>query len=184
MPPQQEQEHDREPEHEQERDRDRQPGSPPASYTLRPIGVVRSPRAVPEHDHWGGVTALIELDPAVLRPEAVTGLELFSHLEVVFHFHLVPESDTVTGAVHPRGRTDLPRLGILAQRLKERPNRLGVSRCELVGVDGLTLRVRALDALDGTPVLDVKPYQRLFQPDPAAVREPPWLHEAMSAYYA
>ncbi|MFG2130766.1 SAM-dependent methyltransferase [Streptomyces sp. NPDC048751] len=155
----------------------------PATYGFRPIGVVRSPRTVPQHDHWGQVTSLIELDPAVLEPEAVTGLEEFSHLEVVFHFHLVPESDTVTGAVHPRGRTDLPSLGILAQRLKERPNRLGVSRCELVRVDGLTLHVRALDALEGTPVLDVKPYQRLFQPDPETVREPGWLHEAMSAYY-
>ncbi|MBK3568636.1 MULTISPECIES: tRNA (N6-threonylcarbamoyladenosine(37)-N6)-methyltransferase TrmO [unclassified Streptomyces] len=160
-----------------------EPDATPTSYSVRPIGVVRSPRAVPRHDHWGGVTSLIELDPTVLRPEAVTGLEQFSHLEVVFHFHLVPESDAVTGAVHPRGRTDLPRLGILAQRLKERPNRLGVSRCELVRVDGLTLHVRALDALDGTPVLDVKPYQRLFAPDSGAVREPAWLHEAMSAYY-
>ncbi|RPF35128.1 SAM-dependent methyltransferase [Streptomyces sp. TLI_185] len=153
------------------------------TYGFRPIGVVRSPRTVPRHDHWGGVTSVIELDPTVLEPGAVTGLEQFSHLEVVFHFHLVPESDVVTAAVHPRGRTDLPRLGILAQRLKERPNRLGVSRCELVRVDGLTLHVRALDALEGTPVLDIKPYQRLFQPDPETVREPAWLHEAMSAYY-
>ncbi|QHC24545.1 SAM-dependent methyltransferase [Streptomyces sp. GS7] len=153
------------------------------SCSLTPIGVVRSPRSVPEHDRWGGVISRIELDPARLSPEAVTGLEQFSHLEVVFHFHRVPESAAVTGACHPRGRTDLPHLGILAQRLKERPNRLGVSRCELVSVDGLTLHVRALDALDGTPVLDVKPYQQLFQPDPATVREPTWLHTAMSAYY-
>ena len=165
------------------RQQEQEPDAATISYAVRPIGVVRSPRTVPRHDHWGGVTSLIELDPAVLQPEAVTGLEQFSHLEVVFHFHLVPESDAVTGAVRPRGRTDLPRLGILAQRLKERPNRLGVSRCELVRVDGLTLHVRALDALDGTPVLDVKPYQRLFAPDSGAVREPAWLHEAMSAYY-
>ncbi|MFH8338388.1 SAM-dependent methyltransferase [Streptomyces sp. AM6-12] len=160
------------------------PDGTPPPYALQPIGVVRSPRSVPEHDHWGGVTSVIELDPERLRPEAVTGLEQFSHLEIVFHFHLIPESAAVTGDCHPRGRTDLPRLGILAQRLKERPNRLGVSRCELVRVDGLTLHVRALDALDGTPVLDVKPYQRIFAPPADTVREPAWLHEAMSRYYA
>ncbi|MCX5383344.1 SAM-dependent methyltransferase [Streptomyces sp. NBC_00083] len=155
----------------------------PDSYLVRPIGTVCSPRSVPSHDHWGAVSALIELDPTQLEPDAVAGLDLFSHLEVVFRFHLVPESATVTGSCHPRGRTDLPRLGILAQRLKERPNRLGVSRCELAGVDGLTLHVRGLDALDGTPVLDVKPYQQIFQPEPEAVREPTWLRAAMSAYY-
>ncbi|MFG2986632.1 SAM-dependent methyltransferase [Streptomyces sp. NPDC048258] len=162
---------------------DQKSGTTPDAYLVRPIGIVRSPRSVPSHDHWGAVSAVIELDPAQLLPDAVTGLEQFSHLEVVFHFHLVPESDTVTGSCHPRGRTDLPRLGILAQRLKERPNRLGVSRCELVGVDGLTLHVRGLDALEGTPVLDVKPHQQIFQPAPEAVREPTWLQAAMSAYY-
>ncbi|WP_336054146.1 SAM-dependent methyltransferase [Streptomyces sp. CA2R101] len=154
------------------------------SYVVHPIGVVRSPRSVPEHDRWGGVSSVIELDPERLRPEAVTGLEQFSHLEIVFHFHLVPETAAVTGDCHPRDRTDLPRLGILAQRLKERPNRLGVSRCELVRVDGLSLHVRALDALDGTPVLDIKPYQRLFQPEAKTVREPAWLQAAMSRYYS
>ncbi|MFF2778631.1 SAM-dependent methyltransferase [Streptomyces sp. NPDC058052] len=158
-------------------------GATTDSYRVHPIGVVRSPRTVPVHDHWGSVSAVLELDADRLQPDAVAGLDLFSHLEVIFHFHLVPESDTVTGSVHPRGREDLPRLGILAQRLKERPNRLGVSRCELVGVDGLTLYVRGLDALDGTPVLDVKPYQQIFQPPPEAVREPTWLRAAMSAYY-
>ncbi|WP_306328266.1 SAM-dependent methyltransferase [Streptomyces venezuelae] len=155
----------------------------PAAYQFRPIGVVRSPRTVPQHDHWGDVSAVIALDPEQLEPDAVAGLDQFSHLEVVFHFHLVPESDTVRGSCPPRGRGDLPALGILAQRLKERPNRLGVSRCELAGVDGLTLHVRGLDALDGTPVLDVKPYQQIFQPAPETVREPTWLRAAMSAYY-
>ncbi|MFD6247046.1 SAM-dependent methyltransferase [Streptomyces roseolus] len=163
---------------------DQIPAAAPAdSYRVRPIGVVRSPRTVPQHDHWGSVSAVVELDPEQLLPEAVAGLDRFSHLEVIFHFHLVPESDIVTGSCHPRGREDLPRLGILAQRLKERPNRLGVSRCELAGVDGLRLYVRGLDALDGTPVLDVKPYQQLFQPPPEKVREPTWLAAAMSAYY-
>lgn len=151
--------------------------------TVRPIGVVRSPRDVPQYDGWGPVTAEIHLDAAVFSPEAVAGLTDFSHLEVVFRFHLVDEDDALTGAAPPRGRADLPPVGVLAQRIKERPNRLGVSRCELAGVDGLVLRVRALDALDGTPVLDVKPYLSRFVPAPDAVREPAWIGEVMRAYY-
>ncbi|SEM40606.1 SAM-dependent methyltransferase [Streptacidiphilus jiangxiensis] len=151
--------------------------------TLRPIGVVTSPRIRPEYDGWGPVTASISLDEELFHPDAVAGLEEFSHLEVVFRFHLLGERDVVTDARHPRGRTDLPRVGVLAQRIKERPNHLAVSRCELLGVDGLTLHVRSLDALDGTPVLDVKPYLKRFVPESDRVREPAWVEEVMSAYF-
>jgi tRNA (adenine37-N6)-methyltransferase len=151
--------------------------------SLRPIGVVRSPRHTPTHDGWGPVVSTIQLDPRVLEPEAVLGLDEFSHLEVVFLFHLLTDADTVTGACYPRGRADMPLVGILAQRLKERPNHLGVSRCELTGVEGLTLWVRGLDALDGTPVLDVKPHLRILQPAHDQVREPSWVGATMSAYF-
>ena len=74
------------------------------------------------------------------------------------------------------------RVGILAQRAKSRPNRIGVTLCELVSVDGLALRVRGLDAIDGTPVLDVKPYFSAFGPR-GRVREPTWVHELMRDYW-
>lgn len=64
----------------------------------------------------------------------------------------------------PRGRTDWPLNGIFAQRGKNRPNRLGVSRAQILMVDGLDLHVRGLDAVEGTPVLDVKPCMREFEP--------------------
>jgi len=150
---------------------------------LTPVGSVRSPRAVPAYDHWGGVVSEIHLDPGVFAPDATAGLEDFSHLEVVFRFHLLEGQEVLTGAAPPRGRVELPAVGVLAQRAKERPNHLGVSRCELVGVDGLVLRVRRLDALDGTPVLDVKPHLRCFVPDEGTVREPDWVREVMHAYY-
>lgn len=155
----------------------------PGTYTVGPIGVVRSPRAVPQYDGWGPISAEIHLDEGLFTPDAVAGLSDFSHLEVVFHFHLVDEAGVLTGAAPPRGRADLPPVGVLAQRIKERPNRLAVSRCELALVNGLVLHVRALDALDGTPVLDVKPYLSRFVPEPAAVREPDWIKEVMRAYY-
>ncbi|MFJ5797665.1 TrmO family methyltransferase domain-containing protein [Streptomyces decoyicus] len=73
-------------------------------------------------------------------------------------------------------------MGIFAQRSKDRPNRLGVSRCTLVKVDGMELQVRDLDAVDGTPVLDIKPYLREFGPR-GELRQPQWSAELLSSYY-
>lgn len=150
--------------------------------TLTPIGRVVGGRAEPRDDVWGDVTATIELDGARFGPEAVAGLEAFSHVEVVFLFHRVDDHAVETGARHPRGNADWPRVGIFAQRGKDRPNRLGVSVCELVGVDGLRLAVRGLDAIDGTPVLDLKPVLHEFLPR-GPLRQPPWATELMRDYW-
>jgi tRNA (Thr-GGU) A37 N-methylase len=84
----------------------------------------------------------------------------------------------------PPGNPNWPRVGIFAQRKKDRPNKIGVSICELLEVKGLTLKVRALDAIDGTPVLDIKPYVKEFIPDSNQVRQPRWVTELMTDYYA
>ena len=152
------------------------------SLALVPIGHVRGGRAEPLDDGWDAVEAEIALDPAQLGPEAALGLETFSHIVVVFVFDRLDPAAVERGARHPRGRTDWPRVGILAQRAKDRPNLLGVSRCELLAVDGLELAVRGLDAVDGTPVLDVKPYMAGFEPR-GEVREPGWARELMSGYW-
>ena len=150
---------------------------------LQPIGVVVGGRTEAVDDDWGEVEAVIRLDGSRFGFDAVTGIGEFSHLVVVFQFHLVAESDVRTGARHPRGNPDWPEVGMFAQRAKMRPNRLGVSACALVAVRGLELQVRGLDAVDGTPVLDVKPYMREFEPDPAVVRQPSWATELMRGYY-
>src|SRR5205085_5558507 len=106
----------------------------------------------------------------------------FSHVEVVFLFHLVPGEKIETTARHPRGNTDWPRVGIFAQRGKNRPNRIGVSVCSLQAVEGLTIRVTGLDAVDGTPVLDVKPVMREFLPR-GEVRQPAWSSGLMRGYW-
>ena len=118
----------------------------------------------------------------VLGPDATAGLDDFSHIEVVFVFDRVAADEITRGARRPRGRADWPEVGILAQRAKSRPNRVGVTVCELVSVDGLRLRVRGLDAIDGTPVLDVKPYMSDFGPR-GPVREPAWVGELMRDYW-
>ena len=149
---------------------------------LQPIGVVHSPVKSAVDDVWGGVVSTVELDPQVLGPDAAAGLDQFSHIDVIFHFHQVSAGDVETGARHPRNRADWPLAGILAQRAKRRPNRLGISTCRLVSVDGLRLTVLDLDAIDGTPVIDVKPYMIEFGPK-GEIRQPAWSRELMSAYF-
>jgi tRNA (adenine37-N6)-methyltransferase len=148
---------------------------------MQPIGFVRGGRTAPEDDHWGRETAVIELADR-FGEDALAGLSDFSHLEVVFFMHLVPEAKIEAGARHPRNRKDWPLAGIFAQRAKGRPNRLGVSRCRLLAVEGRRLRVQGLDAIDGTPVLDIKPWIREFAPlgEP---RQPAWATEIMKDYY-
>jgi tRNA (Thr-GGU) A37 N-methylase len=149
---------------------------------LTPIGAVHSPITHPIDDVWGGVTSRIDLDPAQFTPDSLAGLDAFSHVEVVFCFHLVPPATVESGARHPRGRQDWPAVGIFAQRAKSRPNRLGVSVCRLLAVEGLSVTVRGLDAIHNTPVLDIKPYLREFAPR-EPVSQPSWATELMAHYW-
>ena len=153
------------------------------SIVLEPVGIVRSPRQAIGDEEWGSVISVIELHANCFTPEAIAGLEDFSHLEVIYHFHEVPEARIETGARHPRNREDWPLVGIFAQRGKNRPNRLGLARCNLLKIDGLRLTVQRLDAIEGTPVLDIKPYMAEFGPI-GELRQPDWAAELMSRYYA
>jgi tRNA (Thr-GGU) A37 N-methylase len=148
----------------------------------RPVGHVRGGRTEASDDAWDKVEARIELDPVQFGPEATAGLGEFSHVEVLYHFHKVAPATVETGARHPRGNQAWPKVGIFAQRGKDRPNRIGATICTLVSVDGLTLHVRGLDAIDGTPVLDIKPVMRGFLPR-GEVREPVWAGELMKGYW-
>lgn len=154
-----------------------------SSFSLRPIGTVHGGRTEVRDDHWGDVRAWIVLDRAVVPVAATTGLEAFSHLEVVYGFHLVDEPEVVTGARRPRGRADWPPVGGLAQRNKLRVNRLGVSRCRIAGVDDAGIAVVGLDAVDGSPVFDVKPWMDEFGPR-GATEQPAWATALMADYYA
>lgn len=149
---------------------------------VEPIGWVRSSRADAIDDDWDAVTATITLDVAQFTSDALAGLAEFSHIEVVFVFDRVEPADIESGARHPRGNVEWPRVGIFAQRAKMRPNRIGVSVCRLLEIDGLVLRVTGLDAIDGTPVLDIKPYMSEFGAW-GEVRQPDWSHELMAGYW-
>lgn len=149
---------------------------------MRPIGFVRGGRSLAIDDDWGASRAVIELDAERFTSEALMGLEAFSHAEVVFVFDRVGDDEISYDARHPRGRKDWPRVGIFAQRGKNRPNRLGVSVCRIVQVSGLRLEVQGLDAIDGTPVLDIKPVLSGFAPR-GEFREPDWAREVMAGYW-
>lgn len=153
----------------------------PDAVTMVPIGYVSGGRSDPIDDDWAEVTSDILLHDHV-PADALEGLDAFSHVEVVFVFDRVDDGSITVGARHPRGRTDWPRVGIFAQRAKGRPNRIGVTTCEIVSVDERTVRVRGLDAIDRTPVLDLKPYMVEFAPR-SLVRQPAWSSELMRGYW-
>jgi tRNA-Thr(GGU) m(6)t(6)A37 methyltransferase TsaA len=147
-----------------------------------PVGVVHNARRDRSDVDWGGVESTIELDEQQFTSAALQGLEHFSHAEIVYFMHGIAESHVATGLRRPRENPNWPLVGIFAQRGARRPNRIGVSRCKIVSVEGATLRVRGLDAIDGTPVLDVKPYMREFGPI-GEVAQPAWASEVMERYF-
>ncbi len=151
------------------------------AIALEPIGFVEAARDVAKDDDWGATEATIVLAPE-LPEDSLTGLGDFSHVEVLFHFDKVPLSKITTGARHPRNNTAWPKVGIFAQRGKGRPNRLGSTICRVVRCEGRRLIVAELDAIDGTPVLDLKPVMREFQPR-GAVQQPSWVGELMADYW-
>ncbi|WP_184830234.1 TrmO family methyltransferase domain-containing protein [Jiangella mangrovi] len=153
------------------------------SYEVVPVAHVVGGRAEPTDDYWGGTRSIIRVDGERFTPDAVKGLDDFSHLEVVFRFHLTDPADLNTGARRPRDNPDWPEVGIFGHRNMRRLNWLGVSRCRLIYIDGLDLHVEDLDAVDGTPVLDVKPWFAVMGPR-GDVREPTWPSTMLADYYA
>jgi tRNA-Thr(GGU) m(6)t(6)A37 methyltransferase TsaA len=151
------------------------------TFPVAAIGRVSSPRREPIDDDWGGVESTIALD-AAFGASSLQGLAEFSHIEVVYLFHLVEPGAVTTDARRPRENPEWPEVGIFAQRGKDRPNRIGLCTCAVLAVEDTRLRVRGLDAIDGSPVLDIKPYMREFAPR-GEVRQPPWVGELMAGYF-
>jgi tRNA-Thr(GGU) m(6)t(6)A37 methyltransferase TsaA len=149
-------------------------------FSISPIGVVRSTRDVAEDDRWDAESARIELLPP-FDERSVRGLAEFSHCIVTFVFDRATWDESRMSR-HPRGNPEWPEVGIFAQRAKDRPNRLGITVCRLLGVDGATIRLEGLDAIDGSPVVDIKPYMDEFGPR-GAVHQPGWSQELMQGYW-
>jgi tRNA-Thr(GGU) m(6)t(6)A37 methyltransferase TsaA len=149
--------------------------------TLSPIGIVKNMRQVVEDDNWGNVVSVIELDSS-FNEEALFQIEEFSHAEIIYYFHLVQSDKIETSARHPRNNKDWPKAGIFAQRGKNRPNQLGATIVKIIKREGIQLFVQGLDAIDGTPVLDIKPVMKEFLPR-EEISQPKWATELMKNYW-
>jgi tRNA-Thr(GGU) m(6)t(6)A37 methyltransferase TsaA len=129
--------------------------SEPGSMILRAIGVVRNGITPPKQEGWGETISEIVIDSSL--SEALDGLEEFSHIIVLFWMHqITPEG--LPMKVHPMGRQELPLVGRLATRSPRRPNPIGETVVRLLERQKNILKVEGLDAFDGTPVIDIKPY--------------------------
>jgi tRNA-Thr(GGU) m(6)t(6)A37 methyltransferase TsaA len=153
-----------------------------AMFEVEAIGTVCGGRAAPEDDFWGGSVTTIELAPGI-PSDSLAGIDEFSHLEIVYVFDRVDPSRIVTGARHPRNNLEWPLAGIFAQRGKNRPNRIGCTIVRLREHHERSIVVEGLDAIDGTPVLDIKPVFAEYLPE-GPVEQPDWSHEIMRDYWA
>ncbi|WP_198174953.1 SAM-dependent methyltransferase [Spirosoma arboris] len=141
---------------------------------------MKNTRQQPIDDAWGDIISEIELADH-MPSEVLDNIEAFSHLEIIYYFNQVaPENIVFSG--HPRGNLAYPLMGIFGQRKKDRPNQLGLCTVELVEHRGRTIVVKFLDAIDGTPVLDIKPVFQEFQPQ-TSLKQPDWVADLMSQYW-
>jgi tRNA-Thr(GGU) m(6)t(6)A37 methyltransferase TsaA len=149
-------------------------------YELNPIGIVVSSRSEAEDDNWDSESSRIELN-APFGEQSLLGLADFSHCIVVYVFDRASWDESRMSR-HPRGNKEWPEVGIFAQRAKDRPNRLGVTVCQILKVEGASLYLKGLDAIDGTPVVDIKPWMSEFGPR-GEVHQPQWSIELMADYW-
>lgn len=150
--------------------------------TFVEIGAVCSTRKEIKDDEWDKEKVFIELDSSRFTAESLLGLETFSHVEVLFYMHGVNPEKIESVARHPRGNLNWPRIGIFSQRGKNRPNQIGTTVCRVLKVDGTRLYLEGLDAIDGTPVLDIKPWVVELGPR-GEVCQPSWMNELMKNYW-
>jgi tRNA-Thr(GGU) m(6)t(6)A37 methyltransferase TsaA len=152
------------------------------AISMTPVGVVHSTRKELSDDNWLREQASIELDEKQFSPDALAGLSDFSHVEIVFYMSQADPAQVERGSRRPRDNAAWPSVGVFAQRGKDRPNHIGVTVCKLKEVSGRALVVEGLDAVDGTPVLDIKPWVAEFAPR-GATHEPTWVTEMMHGYW-
>lgn len=155
--------------------------NPDHNISLSHIATVSNNRSGLEDDDWGSIISKITLVDG-LPAELLKGLDEFSHVEILFHFHRLPEGRIDPPTRSPRNNRDWPDIGLLAQRSAHHPNPLGMTMAKVIRVKGRILTVQGLDAIDGSPVLDIKPVFNEFLPQ--GVKQPPWVSELMKDYWS
>lgn len=146
-----------------------------------PVGFVKNSRKEITDDFWGNIISEIHLKDE-FSPDALHGITDFSHAEIIFYFDKADESKVNKGLRHPRDNKEWPLTGIFAMRAKDRPNHLGHTFVKIVKCEGTVLIVQGLDAIDNTPVIDIKPVIKEFLPR-EEVNQPAWVSELMKDYW-
>jgi len=141
--------------------------------TLKPIGKVKNSERQMRREGWETLVSEIILEPK--HEEALEGVEENSHLLILFWLHRLRRTDREMKKIHPKSRQDLPLVGIFSTRTQYRPNPLGLTLVKLMGRKKNILRVQGLDAVNGTPVIDIKPLSPRHE-FPAKVRLPAWYY--------
>ncbi len=146
---------------------------------IRPVGFVVNERIEKSDCNWSSIESRIELT-SEFNSDAFEGIELFSHLEILFYFH--KSEKEFIGSEPPRGNTKYPKVGIFAQRKKDRPNHIGATIVNLIRKEDKSLIVSNLDAINGTPILDIKPIFKEYLPK-GEILQPKWTEELMKNYW-
>lgn len=147
---------------------------------LQPVATVTNQRTTPTDDFWGSTISEIRLAEHI-PDEALNAIEDFSHLEIIFYFDQARNEDIVFSG-HPRDNPAYPNVGIFGQRKKDRPNHIGICTVELLEHKGRSIFVKYLDAISGTPILDIKPVIKEFGVKKEII-QPTWVSDLMKDYW-
>ena len=123
---------------------------------LTPIGLVKNSIIEPKRENWATVVSEIIINEDL--KEGLSRIDEFSHIIVVYWMHKLSPSQRSVIKVHPKGNQNLPLVGVFATHSPARPNPIGITTAKVLEIHDNVIKVTGLDAMDGTPVLDIKPY--------------------------
>jgi tRNA-Thr(GGU) m(6)t(6)A37 methyltransferase TsaA len=147
---------------------------------LKPVGFISSPVTEQTDENWGEVISRVFLQPEYIG--ALSGLEDFSHAIIITYLHQAKYEKEKHLQRRPRGLESMPKVGIFSQRAKDRPNAIGVTTVKIITVGSDFIEVQGLDAINGTPVLDVKPYYPQYDKIDSP-KTPEWVGRLMEKYF-
>lgn len=146
---------------------------------MEPIGFVSNDVQGKKDVSWGEDVSTIRLNEEYIG--GLQGLNDFSHVTIIYYLDRAVFDREKHLKRHPQNREDMPLVGIFSQRGKDRPNRIGMTSVQIIGVFEDRLTVKGLDAIDGTPILDIKPYYPVYDRKDATV--PEWVDRLMEHYF-
>lgn len=147
---------------------------------INSIGTIRNTIESKKDKGWGSDISQIIVDKKYEK--GLVGLSDFSHIIVVYYLDKANFDMDKYLIRRPQNREDMPMVGILSHRAKDRPNPIGITSVELVNVEGNIISVKGLDAIDNTPLIDIKPYYPMYDCKEGAI-VPEWVNRLMESYF-